>query len=59
VRNIASTAKGFTIKIGQYHVRFWSTGFEYGNKFGGRVFSWYWFLKKWSKSNKGIGKNEL
>jgi hypothetical protein len=38
---------GLVFRFGQYHIRFWKYGFEYGNSRGGRVVWWPWkrFLK--------------
>jgi hypothetical protein len=34
--------KGFKLKFGQYHFRVWKYGFEYGNKFGGKIVFFPW-----------------
>jgi len=41
------TGKGFKLRFGQYHFRIWLYGFEYGNKFGGRVRFFPWHPKGW------------
>lgn len=43
--NIPQVANGFKIRIGQYHLRIWKNGFEYGNRLGGRVVWFPWFRK--------------
>ena len=41
----AVTAGGFKLRFGQYTFRIWSKGFEYGNRFGGRVVLFPWAKK--------------
>lgn len=49
---------GFRLKLGQYHLRIWIGGFEYGNKFGGKVVHFIkskkqlkqWIARKFFKS---------
>lgn len=43
-------AKGFKLRIGKYHFRFWSGGFEYGDHCGGRI-----ILFPWGKPAKILG----
>ena len=40
---IGYTALGLKLRIGQYHLRIWKNGFEYGNRLGGKVKWFPWF----------------
>ncbi len=39
---VTGTLGGFKLRLGQYHFRLWSKGFEFGNKFGGRTYFFPW-----------------
>ena len=43
---------GLKLKMGKYKMRFWKSGFEFGDDCGGRVFIWPWVKWKHNRSKR-------